>query len=72
MYVKIKLFALFSFLSLYGYSQKKWTLMECVQYAMENNISVKQSALQTDLAALTYKQSKLSQIPTLNLATAMD
>ena len=28
---------------------KKWTLSECVQYALDNNISVKQSEL--DLAA---------------------
>ncbi len=44
--------------------------MECVQYAMENNISVKQSALQADLASITYKQSKLSEIPNLNLTNS--
>jgi outer membrane protein len=70
MYIKIKLLVLFVFFSSIGFSQKKWTLMECVQYAMENNISVKQSALQTDLAAITYKQSKLSKIPTLNFSNS--
>ncbi len=70
MYIKIKLLIFFVFLSIFGYSQKKWTLIECVKYAMENNISVKQSALQTDVAAITYKQSKFSQIPSLNLTNS--
>lgn len=37
-------------------AQKKWTLKECVQYALENNISIKQSELDlkaTDIEALT-------------------
>lgn len=29
---------------------KKWTLIECVEYALENNISVKQSTLDLELA----------------------
>jgi outer membrane protein len=70
MYIKIKLLAIFIFLSTFGYSQKKWTLMDCVKYAVENNISIKQSALQTDIAALSYKQSKLSQIPSLNFSNS--
>lgn len=70
MYIKIKLLILFILLCTFGYSQKKWTLLECVHYATENNISVKQSALQADLAALTYKQSRLSQIPTANISNS--
>jgi outer membrane protein len=52
------------------YSQKKWSLSECVQYASEHNISIKQTSLQTDLAAIDYKQSKLSQIPSLNFSNS--
>jgi outer membrane protein len=70
MCIKIKLLAFFIFSSAIGFSQKKWTLMECVRYAMENNISVKQSALQSDLSSITYKESKLSQIPNLNLTNS--
>lgn len=70
MYIKIKLLVIFVFLTAVSYSQKKWTLLECVQYAMENNISVKQSSLQENLADITYKQSKLSQIPSLNLSNS--
>jgi outer membrane protein len=70
MCIKIKLLVIFISISATGFSQKKWTLMECVQYAMENNISVKQAALQSDLASITYKESKLSQIPNLNLTNS--
>ena len=70
MYIKINLLVIFIFVTAVGFSQKKWTLMECVQYAMENNLSVKQSALQSDLAGITYQESKLSQIPNLNLTNS--
>ncbi|MEO8961254.1 MAG: TolC family protein [Ginsengibacter sp.] len=39
-----------------------------MQYATEHNISVKQSSLQVELAAITYKQSKLSQLPNANFS----
>jgi len=51
-----------------GTAQQKWSLVQCVEYAMANNISIKQIDLQSRLAELTYKQSKLSQIPSLNLS----
>jgi outer membrane protein len=38
-----------------------------VEYAINNNISVKQQDVQARMAALVYKQYKLSQIPTLGL-----
>ena len=47
-------------------AQEKWGLLKCVQYAIENNISVKQADLQTRFAELTYKQGKQAQLPSLN------
>ncbi len=47
-------------------AQQKWSLLKCVEYAMKNNISVKQNEVQEKLAAITYKQSKLSQYPSAN------
>ena len=44
-------------------AQEKWNLKTIVEYAMANNIGVKQSELQGKFAALTYNQSKLSQYP---------
>ena len=63
------LFFLF-FITFATSAQKKWTLQECVQYAMDSNISVKQTSLQADLAGITYKQSKLSQIPGANFSNS--
>lgn len=70
MCLKSKLLIVFILLSATGFSQKKWTLLECVQYALDHNISVKQSMLQENLSELTYKQSKLSQIPSLNFSNS--
>ena len=55
-------------LNLTGYAQDKWDLRRCVEYAIANNISVKQSDVQARLAELTLQQSKLVQIPTLGLS----
>jgi outer membrane protein len=48
------------------YSQDKWDLKRCVEYAVANNISVKQADVTARLAKLTLEQSRLSQIPTLS------
>ena len=48
-------------------AQKKWSLLECVNYAMENNIGIKQTALQAKVSDLQFKQDKQGQYPTLNL-----
>ena len=47
-------------------AQEKWNLKTIVEYAMANNIGVRQSELQAKLSALTYKQSRLSVYPNLN------
>jgi len=47
--------------------QTKWDLKRCVEYAIANNISVKQADVQARLAELSLKQSRLSQYPSLNL-----
>ena len=47
-------------------AQEKWSLLQCIEYAMANNISVKQIDLRTKTAELDVKQSKLGQIPSLN------
>jgi len=46
-----------------------WTLERCVSYALSHNISIQQSVLNERLAALTLKQSRLAQLPNLNLST---
>ncbi|HMD00824.1 MAG TPA: TolC family protein, partial [Ferruginibacter sp.] len=49
-------------------AQKKWTLPECIEYAMNNNITIKQTDLQTKIAELQYKQSKLGQYPNVSFS----
>src|ERR1700760_720137 len=50
-------------------AQDKWDLKRCVEYALANNISVKQADVQARLAKLTVEQSQWNQIPTLGLGT---
>src|SRR5665647_2298556 len=68
MYIKIKLLIPLFFISTLVFSQEKWSLRQCVQYAMDNNISIKLSDIQARLAGITYQQSKLSKIPTANFS----
>lgn len=49
------------------FAQEKWDLQKCVDYALKNNISVRQADVQARITALTYQQSKLSQFPTANI-----
>ncbi len=49
-------------------AQQKWGLLQCIEYAMANNISVKQVDLQTRIAELTLKQSRYGQLPNLNFS----
>lgn len=46
-------------------AQQKWTLLQCIQYAMDNNLLVRQAQIQARLSELVLKQSKLSQYPNL-------
>lgn len=46
---------------------KKWTLRECVDYAIENNISVKQSENSIALAEIDKRSAIGNFIPNLNL-----
>lgn len=50
-----------------AHAQEKWSLRKSVEYAMANNISVKQEDVRARLAELTLNQSKLSQYPSANI-----
>ncbi len=47
-------------------AQEKWNLRTIVDYAMVNNIGVKQSEIQAKISTLTYNQSRLSLFPIVN------
>ena len=50
-------------------AQKKWTMQECIDYAMENNITLQKSKLQKQTATETLKGSKGALLPTVNAST---
>lgn len=43
-----------------------WSLEDCINYAMENNITIKQTVLNTRYNENILEQSKLSRLPSLN------
>jgi outer membrane protein len=49
------------------FAQEKWDLRKCVDYALKNNITIRQQDVQARLSALTYQQSKLALYPTANI-----
>lgn len=47
---------------------EKWNIIRCVDHALKNNISVRQTDLQSRFSELTYKQNKASRLPSLNFS----
>lgn len=45
---------------------KKWTIQECVDYALKNNISIKQSTLDTELATIDKNSAIGNFLPSIN------
>jgi outer membrane protein len=57
--------------SLFGFAQQKeWTLQECIAYALENNISVKQSELDVDLADIQISDAFGNFLPGVNASAS--
>ena len=56
--------------SLHSFSQEKWDLRKCVDYALQNNISVKQSDVQARLSKLLADQSRLTRLPNANASVS--
>lgn len=50
--------------------EQKWTLQQCVSYALENNLTVSQSNLKQRSSELSYKQSKLNRLPSVNASAS--
>jgi outer membrane protein len=65
-----KLILLFPILLMMFYSssfaQKVWSLEDCIMYAFENNISIKQQILTTEYNENLLNQSKVALAPNLN------
>ncbi len=55
--------------SLTASAQQKWTLRECIDYAMQNNITLKQTKLTKQSATEDRKQSGAALLPSLSAST---
>jgi outer membrane protein len=46
--------------------KKVWTLQECIDYALQNNLTVKTNLLNAETSKVNLDQSKFQMLPTLN------
>ncbi|OAD46637.1 TolC family protein [Polaribacter atrinae] len=68
--MKTKLILFVAFLTTIAtFSQKQWTLKECVDQALEKNISIQQNKLSLELAKKDVAIAKGNFLPNLNLST---
>jgi outer membrane protein len=66
---KIVLYCFFFILSTHYFTvaqSKKWTLEECVQYAFENNITIKQTELDSQISELDRSTAIGNFLPSIN------
>ena len=64
--MKTKFVVLALLTSTLGFSQKTWTLKECVDHALENNITIKQNRINVQLAEKDVAIAKGEFLPDLN------
>ncbi len=53
-------------------SQEVWPLQKCINYALENNIQIKQGALNSDYYGNQLNQAKSNRLPNLNAYMSND
>ena len=54
----------------HGQEPTTWALKQCIDYALEHNIQIKQTRLNVDMAAANLVQSKASQLPRVNASAS--
>jgi outer membrane protein len=67
--MKKGLLILATMISLSMSAQEKWTLRECIDYAMQNSITLKQAHLTKQTATETRKQSQAALFPSLSASS---
>lgn len=56
------------FISIYVVAQKKsWTLSDCIQYALENDLTIRETSLQTEIATKQITAAYGNLLPNANL-----
>ncbi len=66
MRVPLPAFFLFFFFTGSLFAQKTWTLQDCIDYALKNNIQVKMDELDAGLAQQQYRQGIANMLPGIN------
>ena len=62
-----KILAFCSVLSVFSLNaQSVWTLKNCIDYAIENNIDIKSKVLEMESAEIDLNTSQMSRLPNLN------
>jgi len=59
-------FFILLFFSITAGSQTTWTLQQCIDSALKNNIPVKRTGLQTQVAEVNWRQSRYNLLPDLS------
>lgn len=49
--------------------EKKWTLEDCINYAVTNNLDLKRQLLRTETAEANFLKSKMDVLPSLNFGS---
>jgi outer membrane protein len=52
--------------SIFSQEIKQWTLQECIDYAMSNNLTIKRSELNLESSEVNFNQAKFSRLPNAN------
>ncbi|QCX53334.1 TolC family protein [Elizabethkingia sp. JS20170427COW] len=52
-------------------AQKIWTLQDCIDYAVQNNITVKKTSLDKTTAEINYQQQKNNKLPSVSGTTSV-
>ena len=60
----------FVFSAVSSFCQEKWDLRKVVDYAVANNITIKQADVQASISGLQFKQSKLGLYPNANFTAS--
>lgn len=64
--VSLGMILFFGLLTNFTAQNKVWTLEECIQYALENNLQIQQNELSQKLADYDLKQAKYNVLPDVN------
>ncbi|RIH66366.1 TolC family protein [Mariniphaga sediminis] len=64
--IVILLTTLFIFGTEMSFAQKQWTLDECINYALQNNLEIESQRITTKTSKENFEQSKRNRLPQIN------